>query len=49
MHTFVKCASVLRIGFTHYSKKKRLFWLKHVIEQHEKLNIIELEYEFLGV
>lgn len=43
MYTFIKCASVMRVGFPHYSTKKRKFWLKHVLEQHEKLSIIELD------
>jgi len=43
MHTFVKCASVFRISMTHWSKKKRKFWMAHALEQHEKLRIIELD------
>ncbi len=43
MNTFVKCAEVMRIGFPHYSVRKRRFWLKNVLENYEKLRIIELD------
>jgi hypothetical protein len=38
MKTFIKCSSVLRIGFIHWSIKKRRILLNHVIDEHIKVN-----------
>jgi len=43
MKTFIKCSSVLRIGFTNWNRKKRRFELKHVLQQHELLSIPDRE------
>jgi len=49
MKTFIKCANVLRVGFTHYTRKRRREKVAEILEEYVRIHepYANIEYCFI--